>query len=372
MDKNRQFGWGSLIAALVVGLLAGWFAIGWGLWPVRWTNTDPIDLRQEQREDYLVMVATDYAMTQDASVALNRLQSWPSLAEADREIRELADFYDAQGEGSQSSVLRLLSRGLPLPTGAAESEQPAVMPSEPVGSRLVNWAKIILVVAAVLGLAALAVYVVRQRTGLRRAISDRVRDRPRRARPATEQEVSTELPQVESEFIDLTEPTSKAPPQPATRGGIMPRVFRRSQAKTAAASWTFEAAYMGQGMEYDQTFTLDGKDGEYYGECGVGAATPVGIDFERVNALEVWLFDKSDIRTVAKVLMSDKAFHDVGLREELAGRGDPVLAAPGTEFSLEGNRIMANVVITKVSYLQDEADGNAFSHVAIRLEVGRR
>jgi hypothetical protein len=309
-------------------------------------------------------------MTHDASVALSRLQSWPTLAEADREIRELADFHDAQGAASQASVLRLLSRGLPLASGGPPVEPPPEEPPEPDGSRLADWVKAILVAAAVIALLALAVYLLRLR--LQRGPRDRLRERLRQTRPVAQPQPAADHLQDEADYADYRGGTARAQAPPAGREGIMPRVFRRSEPETSAPSWTFEATYQGQGMEYDQTFTLDGADGEYYGECGLGAATPVGVDFERVNALEIWLFDKSDIRTVAKVLMSEKAYHDAGLREELSSRGEPVLAAPGVRFLLEGNSLVAGVEITEVSYLQDEAADNAFGHVALRLDVGRR
>jgi hypothetical protein len=357
----------------LIGVLIGWFAIGWGLWPVEWSNTDPIDLRQEEREDYLVMVASEYALNYDASVALGRLQSWPSLADADREIRDLAEYYDAQGETNRSSVLRMLAQGLPLPSAAPQAEQPAAEPSPSTTSSLVKWAKIVLVAAAVLGLVILAVYLVRQR--MRPVPRDRLRERIRESRPvAVPQPVADEpdhgqdyAPDYEADAGSVYEPAPST-----SRETIAARVFRRAGAQTVIPSWTFEARYEGQGMDFDQTFTLDDADGEYFGECGVGAATAVGVDFDRVNSLEIWLFDKSDIRTVAKVLMSEKSYNDRGLREELSTRGEPVLAVPGTRFSLEGNTISADVEVTEVSYLTGAAAHNAFGRVALRLAVGQR
>ena len=42
------------------------------------------------------------------------------------------------------------------------------------------------------------------------------------------------------------------------------------------------------------------------------------------------------------------------------------------DFIMEGNRIVAGVEITAVSYLQSESPNNAFGHVSLQLEVGRR
>jgi hypothetical protein len=44
------------------------------------------------------------------------------------------------------------------------------------------------------------------------------------------------------------------------------------------------------------------------GECGVGISETIGVgDPKKVTAFEVWLFDKNDIQTVTKVLMSAHA-----------------------------------------------------------------
>ena len=85
MNSQVRFGWQAMLAVLVAGLLIGWFGIGWAMWPVQWENTDPIDLRQDQREEYLVLVASDYSATEDSSTALRRLSSWSSLEDLDRE-----------------------------------------------------------------------------------------------------------------------------------------------------------------------------------------------------------------------------------------------------------------------------------------------
>jgi hypothetical protein len=56
---------------------------------------------------------------------------------------------------------------------------------------------------------------------------------------------------------------------------------------------------------YDESFSIETPMGEFLGECGMGISETIGVgDPDKVTAFEVWLFDKSDIRTVTKVLMS--------------------------------------------------------------------
>lgn len=55
------------------GLALG-LAIGWWLWPVQYTNTAPAALRQDYRDDYVVMVATDFEVEQNLEQARKRLK----------------------------------------------------------------------------------------------------------------------------------------------------------------------------------------------------------------------------------------------------------------------------------------------------------
>jgi len=67
----------------VVGLLLGWMVIGWWLWPVRWTNSDPQHLRPEYQRTFVGLVAEDYWQTKDISRAREALAGWDDEALAD-------------------------------------------------------------------------------------------------------------------------------------------------------------------------------------------------------------------------------------------------------------------------------------------------
>ena len=41
------------IGGLIVGLVLGWFVIGWGIWPVEWTDALPEHLNAQEKEEYL-------------------------------------------------------------------------------------------------------------------------------------------------------------------------------------------------------------------------------------------------------------------------------------------------------------------------------
>ncbi len=49
---------------LVVGFLLGWVVMGWGLWPVQYVNGDVSQLRPDQQQEYVRLVAGAYAVNQ--------------------------------------------------------------------------------------------------------------------------------------------------------------------------------------------------------------------------------------------------------------------------------------------------------------------
>ncbi|NLE53034.1 MAG: hypothetical protein GX613_16675 [Chloroflexi bacterium] len=102
---------------------------------------------------------------------------------------------------------------------------------------------------------------------------------------------------------------------------------------------------------YDESFSIETASGEFLGECGSGISETIGVgDPKRVTATEVWLFDKNDIRTVTKVLMSRHAYNDEALRTKLAPKGEAVLAEPGLVTTLETQTLRIQVRIIDLQY----------------------
>ena len=73
---TTQRGSGVLLIALFVGVATG-LALGltltWVVWPVQYYDTDPVDLRPEHKEDYIVLVGAAYAVDRDLARAEARL-----------------------------------------------------------------------------------------------------------------------------------------------------------------------------------------------------------------------------------------------------------------------------------------------------------
>jgi hypothetical protein len=102
---------------------------------------------------------------------------------------------------------------------------------------------------------------------------------------------------------------------------------------------------------YDDSFSIDGPDGSFLGECGMGLSETIGVgDPKKVTAFEVWLFDKNDIRTVTKVLMSEHAFRDEALKSRLAAKGEPVMLRPGDSVAMETATLVVTARVVDMAY----------------------
>ena len=103
-QKGWTQGWAERIAmGLAAGLALG-LVIGW-LWPVRYTNTAPAALRQDYRDDYIVMVASAYEIEGKPERACERL----ALLDAEEPaapVIELAERLVEAG-GSVDDIARL-------------------------------------------------------------------------------------------------------------------------------------------------------------------------------------------------------------------------------------------------------------------------
>jgi hypothetical protein len=112
---------------------------------------------------------------------------------------------------------------------------------------------------------------------------------------------------------------------------------------------------------FDDSFSIDSPTGEFLGECGVGIADTIGVgEPKRVSAFEVWLFDKNDIKTITKVLMSHHIYHDESGHNRLAAKGEPILAQPKTEVGLSTETLQMVVRIIDMAYGDGALPENSF------------
>jgi len=133
----------------------------------------------------------------------------------------------------------------------------------------------------------------------------------------------------------------------------------------------FMTTYLSGDDLYDDSFSIDSANGEFLGECGVGISDTVGVgDPKKVSAFEVWLFDKNDIQTVTKVLMSSRAMGDANTLQRLSAKGEPILVEPGKQILLETASLQLQAKVVELVYGQGAMpSGSYFDRLTLELTV---
>lgn len=122
---------------------------------------------------------------------------------------------------------------------------------------------------------------------------------------------------------------------------------------------------------FDDSFSIDSPSGEFLGECGVGISETIGVgDPKKVTAFEVWMFDKNDIQTVTKVLMSPHAFNDPSFRSKLEAKGELIPVQPQKQVVLETQTLQMIATVSDMQYGQGALpDGSYFDRITLELAI---
>jgi hypothetical protein len=125
---------------------------------------------------------------------------------------------------------------------------------------------------------------------------------------------------------------------------------------------------------YDESFSIDTQAGEFMGEYGVGVSEAIGVgDPKKVTALEFWLFDKNDIKTATKVLMSQHAFNDLAVRARLEPKGELIQVEPQAQILLETATLQLLATVVDLEYGKGPMPANSyFERITLELAVWPR
>lgn len=312
MEYIDRIGRANLIKGVViflVGLAIGWLAIGWGLWPVQYYDTDPQDLRGSHKEAWILMVADSYSLNQDDEAARERLRGFEE-SEVGEIIFSLIDSKEEEGDLPAAQRLRDLAGavGLTLPEALPEATPtPTPVARGPSIFRSLGTVLVVFLFAALVvvgGGVALA----------------RWRERRERA------------------------PLRRAPKEELITWEVAEE----------APLGQFVTTYTLGDDGYDTSFNIETPAGEFYGACGVGFSEVIGEGTpDKITAFEVWLFDKTDpgnVQTVTKVLMSEHAYGDEALRGKMKDRGEAVLVERGKTIAIKAVGLQLKAKIVDFAY----------------------
>jgi hypothetical protein len=302
----------ALVGGIVLGLLVG-LLIAWVIWPVQYYNATPTELRSDFQKNYLLWVAEQYNSDGDREQASARLglEFW----DKDELAATLEKLAEEHG-GQQAIHLRALKE---LTGGEAPAGGGGQAGSRRSTSLFTICGAALLVVACVGGVWFLV-----------------NRMRGRQVRPGLAERAAG----VTREYV---------PAEEVSWGVEGPPLVQ------------YATTYELGDDHYDPSFSIELENGEFMGECGVGISETIGVGTPgKVTAFEVWLFDKSDIRTVTKVLMSDYAWQDEALRTKLAPKGEPVQTRQGQDLVLETKTLRVRARIAESTYGMADVPSNSF------------
>ncbi len=305
------------IVAFVLGLIVGLPILGWWLWPVVWEKAGPEHLSPYFKVEYVKLVADSYAYNGDPALAQERMDRLKSDAR-----QAVADTLRTAGSPEVFQLAQTVGEALP----PGEVQNGDGQAGEDGG-----WTSLILPVCA-----AVIIFLLLLVGGF-------------------------------FLYMRFAIPKSKGPPRTTSgvqQGSVATRVETPPEIAAVAGAepvTTFKTTYMLGNDLFDESFSIDDQQGDFLGECGVGIGETIGVgDPKKVTAFEVWLFDKNDIRTVTKVLMTEHAFNDESLKSRLAAKGEPALAKPGGVVEMETATLKVAARIVDMQYGSGALPPNSF------------
>ena len=339
------------IVAFVVGVIFGLVVLGWGPLKVQYYDAAPSNLRADLQEDYLRMAIDSYAQTGDFLTAKQRWDSLGTAAPAMlAKIQASPKLQKPDSITAFQNVVKATSlSGTPgtvvAPTSPPAAQATQVVSGTPVattapakggGSILRTLLPVMCVLTLLLLVALGAIFLIRSR-------NQAAGGPPTPAMQAQQAAHSAEYTDYQS--------TGEEPPMAQ-----------------------FMASYKLGDDLFDDSFSIDSPGGEFLGECGVGISETIGVgDPKKVTAFEVWLFDKNDIQTVTKVLMSAHAFMDDTVRQRLAAKGEPVQSTPGSQVVLETATLQLVARVVDMAYGEGALpEESFFDNMIIELAVWQK
>jgi hypothetical protein len=314
--------------AFIVGIVLG-LTYAYAIDPVKWTNTPLTWADPTIQEEYLRATIDSYRVNRDGTAAARRygyLQS--SGPEALANIEANPDTIDPR-------VLNAFKKAL-ADNGAANPETPTDTPAAESGG--ISFLTIAIIVGSLIVLTLVGAALFWLFRSNRRAPEDMT--------PAM-------LAAEHSRSVEKTDYSTVSSTPPVAQ---------------------YVTTYVLGDDLFDDSFSIDAPTGEFLGECGVGISETVGVgDPKKVTAFEVWMFDKNDIQTVTKVLMSSNAFSDMALRAKLEPKGELVQVDPRKQVLLETQTLQMIATISDMQYGQGALpNGSYFDRITIELAIWQK
>lgn len=355
----------SPLKPLIVGLLFG-FVVGlilglvwaWNVQPVTYAGgSHPNELSEQYQKTYVQSVSEAYFTTRDLNTAAARLAPF-SPPEKVTLLAQTSDAYRAAGRDTEADMAGDLASSLAQAEGwsadeisaglaaagaseafalkmgqVPEASDSSTVPATAVPSDAqateggkTNWLKILLITLAIIVAIIIILF-----------------------------------------LLTRIKPKQKSR-QHASKAKMEQVVTQEGEAMEPLRQWV--GAYTTGQDNFDESFTVETDAGDFLGECGMGildgfaAGSP-----KKVMAFDVWLFDKTDIRTISIPVMSKFAFEDDVFRGKLPPDSNPVLATEGGTFEIETSALLVKAKIEELAYGDGPPEMSFFTTLKVSLSV---
>jgi hypothetical protein len=312
---------GALIG-LVLGLIWAWM-----IQPVVWTDVPPVQMGTTYQEDYMRMAVDSYTLHPDNVLALQRYKdlgaAGPTILAA---ITSNPGNLDAKAIAAFTNIAQ---QGGVVPTPAGQSGQTPVITRSFTAIAVILGAVILFALVGY-GILKYLIPLFQNSQGAGTKTDSRMGD-------TTSQ-------------TDITDYQSIGQEPPISQ---------------------FVTTYVLGDDLFDDSFSIDSPSGEFLGECGIGISETIGVgDPKKVQAFEVWLFDKNDVQTVTKVLMSAHAYNDVATFQRMQAKGEPFMVEPGKQIVLETAALQLVAAVSDAAYGQGALpEQSYFDRLTLEISV---
>jgi len=121
---------------------------------------------------------------------------------------------------------------------------------------------------------------------------------------------------------------------------------------------------------YEGYFVIETDDGIFLGEGGMDILKTIpDTNPKQAVAFDVGIFDKTNITTLSRVVMSEHAYNDETTRAATEGNpyAESILAKPGTTFTIESKAMYVKARIADMEY--GNGDNVYFNKLTVNLDV---
>lgn len=306
---------GLFVGGLVIGLIWAYIVS-----PMQFENATPHYLRADLQEDYFRMAVDSYKINPDANLAAAR---WQNLGTGAEPAHQAVSANPGGDPAAIASYYQVASVG--------------GTPTAPVQSSIIRTIVLMIGLLFLLGIAGYAgLY-------MYRLLNNRGSG-------------------VVTVTMQAAEASRNAEKTNFEQMGLAPPITQ-----------TMTTYVLGDDL-YDESFSIDTAAGEFMGEYGVGVSESIGVgEPKKVTALEFWLFDKNDIKTATKVLMSEHAFNDAAIRARLEPKGELSLVQPQVQVLLETATLQLLATVVDLEYGRGSMPTNSyFERITLELAIWPR